>query len=351
MNKFQFRLIATAFAGIIYAASVAQPTIITQNWIDPMCNGGANGSITIMATGTAPIQYSIDGGTTFVGDGLFVGLTAGTYTVIVEDGNGAQSTTTITLTEPPLIDIALDNLVDETCQGYDALIDVTIANAVSPYIISWSGPSGFIAVTEDISGLEAGIYTITVVDALGCSRSISVNVALVNTVTAGFTADVTSGMAPFTVNFTNTSVGAATYAWSFGDGNTSTASNPSNTYTIQGNYFAQLVAYQGVCSDTVSVLITVTGPAFEVPNVFSPNQDGINDVFAIIGNDLAAVDASIYNRYGELVYRWQGPKGGWDGRTAPAGMEVPSGTYYYFVTATDTNNITYEQNGAVTLMR
>lgn len=333
------------------AFAFAQPTIISQNWIDPMCNGGSNGSITVMAMGVAPITYSIDGGSTWVPDGVFIGLSAGNYTVIAQDGLSATTSVSFTLGEPLMIDISVDQVIDETCLGMDGAVDITVSNAVSPAVNSWTGPGSFTSSSEDISGLSAGNYFITVTDDNGCSRTVSVPVNLVNTVTAGFTPDVTTGSSPLNVNFSNSSTGATSYTWDFGDGNGSTSASPSNTYLTQGSYTVMMVAEEGACSDTAWSTINVIGPSFLIPNVFTPNNDGINDLFQVVGTDLASVDAVIYNRFGEIVYTWTGIRGGWDGHTAPAGLEVPSGTYFYHVQATDLSGVTYNESGAVELMR
>jgi PKD repeat protein len=79
---------------------------------------------------------------------------------------------------------------------------------------------------------------------------------------AVFTPDKTTGNAPLTVLFGNSSSGATTYSWSFGDGNTSTSTSPSHTFNTAGTYTVKLIASKGDCKDSTSVTITVnaTGP-------------------------------------------------------------------------------------------
>lgn len=67
----------------------------------------------------------------------------------------------------------------------------------------------------------------------------------------------------------------------------------------------------------------------EIPNIFTPNNDGINDVFRIRTNGVTALTVSIYNRYGGLVYRYFGLNGTWDGRSH-AGEPCVDGTYFVF---------------------
>ncbi len=120
----------------------------------------------------------------------------------------------------------------------------------------------------------AGTYTVTqtVTNACGTNQSVRTNYITVNpcvTPTAGFVGAPTSGDYPLTVSFTDQSSNAASYSWDFGDGNTSTAKNPSNTYTVAGTYtVTQTVS--NACGTNQSVMtnyITVTTPPCNPPVV------------------------------------------------------------------------------------
>ncbi len=89
----------------------------------------------------------------------------------------------------------------------------------------------------------------------------------------------------------------------------------------------------------------------EVPNVFTPNGDGINDVFRPKYTNIEKVDGAIYNRWGEIIFRWWGVNGYWDGVTFPAGQKVPAGTYYYIITATSYSKNSITKTGTVQLFR
>lgn len=81
-----------------------------------------------------------------------------------------------------------------------------------------------------------------------------------------------------------------------------------------------------------------------IPNVFSPNGDGLNDLFKAIGN-FTKLDVKIYNRYGELIYNSVQLNEGWNGRTT-AGKQCKEGTYFYII---DTDTETFK--GSLTLLR
>jgi len=76
----------------------------------------------------------------------------------------------------------------------------------------------------------------------------------------------------------------------------------------------------------------------DIPNVFTPNGDGINDVFTIKSPLVTNLKGEIYDRWGTKVYEWHSSSGGgWDGRNAFTGMPCGEGTYYYLITMTDVN--------------
>ena len=97
-----------------------------------------------------------------------------------------------------------------------------------------------------------------------------------------------------------------------------------------------------------------------VPNVFTPNNDGWNDVFDVRTSDVGAFSMEIYNRWGNMVYESETPLVSWDGRNQ-AGEEMPAGTYFYVITKAEMNtgnpinnelsNYDFRENGWLTLLR
>lgn len=72
----------------------------------------------------------------------------------------------------------------------------------------------------------------------------------------------------------------------------------------------------------------------DIPNIFTPDGDGVNDVFRINASGFEDITVSIYNRYGEVVYKYFGENGSWDGFTH-AGVKVSAGVYYVYVEVTN----------------
>ncbi len=160
---------ATGTITLTEPAAISIDNIAT---VDPSC-GSSNGSITITASnGVSPYQYSIDGGTTFQASNSFAGLAAGSYSIVVEDANGCQQTTSASLTNPGAPSI--DNVVwvDPTCNGdTDGSITITVSGGTTPYQYSIDNGVTFQA-GNSFTGLPAGVYDILIEDAVGCQSTL-----------------------------------------------------------------------------------------------------------------------------------------------------------------------------------
>jgi gliding motility-associated-like protein len=135
------------------------------------------------------------------------------------------------------------------------------------------------------------------------------------------------------VNFSNNSIGASSYIWSFGDGQNSNLENPSHFYFNTTNgIIVQLIAFSDSgCSDTSVVSIPYQeGETFYVPNSFTPDEDEHNQVFVPVftsGFDPYNFQMLIFDRWGELVFESNDSKIGWDGTNGLNGHKFQDGTY------------------------
>jgi gliding motility-associated-like protein len=135
------------------------------------------------------------------------------------------------------------------------------------------------------------------------------------------------------VNFSNNSIGASSYIWSFGDGQNSNLENPSHFYLNTTNgIIVQLIAFSDSgCSDTSVVSIPYQeGETFYVPNSFTPDEDEHNQVFVPVftsGFDPYNFQMLIFDRWGELVFESNDSKIGWDGTNGLNGHKFQDGTY------------------------
>lgn len=148
--------------------------------------------------------------------------------------------------------------------------------------------------------------------------------------------------------------------WDFGDGTTSTDSMPFHTYNDVGEYEITLIVRSGLeCLDTLIVPVSVV-EGLIVPNVFTPNNDGWNDVFDVRTSNVGPFKIEIYNRWGNVVFETTSPQISWDGSTA-SGTAAAAGTYYYVISKADLNsgnainneldNFNFQETGWVQLLR
>ena len=169
------------------------------------------------------------------------------------------------------------------------------------------------------------------------------------------TSGISSGI-PQTVIFTNASTHAPNgFIWNFGDNGTltqNTVTNASHTYNAAGAYTVSLIAY-GVygCNDTARTSLIATDTAgLSMPNVFTPNADGINDIYVPNAHGMKTLDCTIYDRWGAKIIDMDMNMQYWDGYTT-SGLPCSAGTYFYVITATDVNGKSYSLKGYIQLIR
>jgi PKD repeat protein len=149
------------------------------------------------------------------------------------------------------------------CSGRSLVIGQTLTGV---YKATWSPAAGLSSTTAARPSATPSVttkYFVTITDSVtGCSLVDSILVTVNPTPAANFTS--ANGTGAGVVNFTNTSTNATTYSWNFGDGNTSTSENPSNTYAANGTYTVRLSAVSGTCNNATTRQINVTGIASPV---------------------------------------------------------------------------------------
>jgi gliding motility-associated-like protein len=201
--------------------------------------------------------------------------------------------------------------------------------------------------------------TLTIIDGNGCDRSTTYEdfVCVLETPTANFVID--NPIQIYSDNefsFINLSSNAQYYFWEFGDGNTSNAINPVYSYNEDtGFYPITLIAYNEIgCSDTAYGSIQLIEELLVyVPNSFTPNSDGVNDVFIPIiesGIDITTYNLLIFNRWGEVIFESKDIDTGWDG--SYDGKIVKDGTYIWKITFNSPDNEEeYEYVGHVNVIK
>ncbi len=334
--------------------TVNQPVVLTlaPSVTNIKCNGANNGTATASVSGGNTGGYLYNWTPISKTTQTVTGLAPGTYTVTATDTKGCSALKSITITQPTKISLARDS-VSTTCSGVGTgSASITASGGTPGYTYSWN--TNPVQVNPKATNLSVGKYTVTVLDANGCS--VTASIAVLRLGGAGST------VAKFDVNiqptckdgvyasFTNLSTSATSYLWIFGDGTTSTDKDPTHGYTYGTTVTVKLIAFNGACSDTLLKVITIN--AFNnyvnsfVPNVFTPNGDGVNDCFEIkVGNGLEnCVELTVFDRWGLKMYDNENGTC-WDGKTK-SGKSAPEGTYFYLIKIGDN-----QLHGALSLLR
>jgi gliding motility-associated-like protein len=151
----------------------------------------------------------------------------------------------------------------------------------------------------------------------------------------------------------NYSLGATRYLWFFGDGGIDSTENPKYAYSIEGLYDITLIAFNDFnCADTMLFRNAVEankGNKYRIPNAFSPDEDGLNDIFRPIAAGVVTFEMRIYNRWGQLILVTEDMQKGWDGKYN--GQYCPQGAYPYVIYLQFSDGTEKRIMGDVTLLR
>lgn len=168
------------------SGTVNQPgcaVTLSETHDDISCNGLTDGSITVTPTGgTAPYQYSIDGGNTYQAGGSFSSLGAGSYTITTEDANQCTASVSVTIIEPTVLGVSVSTTSISAPGATDGTAEATQTGGTAPYAYMWS--TG--ATTRTISGLGTSSYCVTVTDGNNCTATSCATVSINSAACNGF---------------------------------------------------------------------------------------------------------------------------------------------------------------------
>ena len=194
------------------------------------------------------------------------------------------------------------------------------------------------------------IYNLQVSDSFGCISQSSFSYQTIR-VKADFVDDPVTGGAPLTVTFTDKSIRAVKYLWEFGDTVTSKLNNPNpHIYYKPGEYSVKLTVESELhCIDSLRPVqkIVVDPSELNVPNVFTPNGDGINDNFIVESKSLRNLSVEVFSQSGLKVYSFYGEGEilsqwkGWDGNVNFSSVKATPGIYFYIIRAYGWDDISY----------
>jgi gliding motility-associated-like protein len=309
--------------------NIPGPSIAIDSIKNDMCSA-SDGSVYIHVIGGAqPFSYLWNSNPAQTTQNL-TGVQAGNYSVTATDANGckAYADTILADTSPPII--VVDQIISDTCNKHIGAIHITATGGNPPYSYEWSTDSSDI--TDHITGLSAGNYVVSVSDNF-CTATASIQIDNIPGPQADFRfyPPVATIENP-TFRFENWSTGVIDHwYWDFGDYGNSISKEPTHTYSAAGNYDVMLMISNnhGCVDSIVKKVMVIDKPSLYIPNCFTPNGDGINDYFYVIGTNITDLTLHLFNRWGELVFTSNSIDDKWNGKYK--GDKVMPGVYNYVI--------------------
>ena len=244
--------------------------------------------------------------------------------------------------------------VDMTVCNYkrDTVLVGTVSNTSGPVNYQWS-PAATISTPNQSTTIatpdSTQTYTLTVTDAYGCNFSITDNVIVfVQPKVPAFAGHDTIAMRG--AQHQLMASGGVSYEWTpTFPLNYPSIYNPLATLNDDQMFLVVVTDAEG-CLGVDTIFIRVyDGPTYYVPNSFTPNGDGLNDIFRAVPVGISYTQYfKIFNRFGELIFQTNRWLQGWDGKKL--GKAQPSGTYIWIVKGVDKDNKVVEQKGTVILI-
>ncbi|HXD93364.1 MAG TPA: PKD domain-containing protein, partial [Bacteroidia bacterium] len=331
-------------------------------------------TVCLLTTGTL-LANSTNPGTTFswnplgdlntnVGNTVLVTPSAvapTVYTVTGVDINGCVNAAMATVNVNPLPTVSITPPITKGCTPQCATYTATVGSSYS-----WDFGNGqFSAAASPVACFTVTgnyIVKLTLTDLNQCKNTATASVITYPLPTADFnyTPDPATILEP-TITFLNSSSGTIKqYSWNFGDSlstgiDTSDLVNPKHTYTSIGSYPVTLVALSvNGCADTiVRTVIIEQDFALFVPNSFSPNGDGKNEIFKAEGEGITDFKMYIFDRWGNNIFTTTDINVGWDGRmhNKTSGDALQMDVYVWKI---DLKNLSHQgktYTGTVTLLK
>lgn len=264
-------------------------------------------------------------------------------TYIIQTPNSCPDTVVhnIIISPAPVASLNIPSIICKTSATFDLNSLITGAQG---------GVWGGAGITSNIINTpDAGDLTVTyIVSNTGCSDTITADLHF-SSVDANFVISPDNGTAVLEVATINLSTNASSYNWNFGNGSTSSEPNPTNIYSYSGTYIVWLKATSDEgCTDSTHKTVTVVDAGDFIPNVFTPNEDGINDQFyPVITRLTENYHMMIFNRWGNLIFETNSQTDRWNGTYH--GEVVPVGVYFYVISF-DYNMQRYYYNGSVSVI-
>jgi gliding motility-associated-like protein len=327
----------------------AAPLSIANTVVQVLCNHDSTGSISVIVIGGTP-SYSYLWTTGQTASGISH-LPIGNYQVMVTDTNGCRDSSMVTIIQPLPLTAMVSNDTS-ICPGASVIENCVAVGGTPGYTYLWT-PLGITTSSITVTPLLNTTYSVQVTDTNGCVSPLyhtTVTMIPPPVVSISISPSATV-LFPETICFSGDTAHIANWIWNFGDGSTGTTSSICHDFSKMGAYCVKLQETTNLgCIDTTEKCILEVGAI--VPNVFSPNGDGINDEFLItmVADGIISYRCEIFDRWGLKLAELHLPMEGWDGRNT-AGLPAPDGTYYYTFSISWENGFNIHKAGFFSLVR
>lgn len=322
---------------------------------DSLCFGNGTG-MQVQANGGNQSLYTYQWGN---GLGVFQNVAVNpsqttTYFCTVADGCSDPVTDSITIFVFPPFDISLTTSPID-CYGQQGFATATV-NGTGTYAYNWntSPPQ----TTATVNAPAGSNYTLTVTDTeSGCQLDTLVSIPGYGVLTALFSPNPNLECIPFNQNLVtliDLSIGADSGRWLINGADSfsyNLGQNPTVLFDQFGEYEVSLIVYnQGGCIDTFTTTVCILEPlTLFIPNSFTPNGDGRNELFKAEGMGIVEFEMSLYTRQNQKFFSCNTVGCGWDGTYK--GEPVPIGVYAYIINATFNTGEKFSKSGTVTVIR
>ena len=329
---------------------------------DITCNGDADGLLASAfagGTGSVSYQWSTNSIDTF---STVTGLLAGDYIVTVEDSNGCIDTAMASIVEPtPIFASAVDPPL-APCFGEQTNISVGQVSGGNGGPYTYTVNAGPTVPINNAIPVFAGEYTVTIFDGLGCRETIFItaNEPPELIVNVGADQEINLGDSTFIFSSIQSSINLDTFFWTESPGESTLScydcTNPTAS-PLDDSFYTLTAIDENGCSSSDELFINVDSDRnVYIPNVFTPNGDGINDFFSpFTGVGVReVVSLTMYDRWGELVFQRENflPRSteiqGWDGFFR--GKRANQGVYFYLAKIEFIDGVVLTYRGDVTLI-
>lgn len=346
---------------LLFPITIAGPVSLTASGASPICAGGGTTMNATASGGDGTYSYNWMPGNLSGASVTVTPPVTTIYTVTVTDGCGQTATQNVQIVvqQLPVVSFTADTTVGCTPLLVNFTIDTTgFGNAAFLWNFDDNGTSST-AVNPAHTFLSAGCHdislTVTVPPGCAVTQTYPCMIRTIAQPVAAFTATppVTDIEHP-TIELDNTSSNGTGWYWNYGDSTSSNYFEQDHTYEVPGIYPVYLIAMNDSgCSDTAWMTIIVHDyHTFFIPNAFTPDDNGLNDVFMPVYTNIieSGYNFMVFDRWGNIVFQTKNTKEGWNGRS-PGGKDMELGVYVYKISYTDNMNRIYNVVGHVNLIR